>query len=255
MSKLRVTSFSLRLTHALPFSLAAALLVAACADKREQTQTASTPTPSQSSNAQTTQPTQTASPGATTATSTPTPAPPQTAEVGDKIARIFEGTVQPDASQKSGALVGDFNGDGSEDIALVVKPNDGKLEEINSDVANWILLDPHNVVLPDPNKAVQKLPAPARVKIVAGDTLLAVIHGYGKGGWRNPDARQAFLLKNVIVRDAKVESKQDAANDFKAPAPRVSGDIIRQDGDRAHGFLYWAGAKYVWFAATKSAEK
>jgi hypothetical protein len=253
MSKFRLTSFGLKLTRALPFPLAAALLLAACADKREQT--ASTPTPSQSPNAEVAQPTQTASTAATATTPTPTPAPPQTAEVNDKVARVFEGTVQVDASQKTGALVGDFNGDGSEDIALAVKPGDGKLEEINSEVANWILLDPHSDILPDPNKAVQKLPARTRAKVEAGDTLLAVIHGYGKDGWRNPDAQQAFLLRNSAGRDPKVESRQDAVNDFKALAPHIGGDIIRQDLDRTPGFLSWTGAKYVWFPATKSTKK
>ncbi|MDT7603641.1 MAG: hypothetical protein QOF61_1638, partial [Acidobacteriota bacterium] len=143
----------------------------------------------------------------------------------------------------------------SEDIAFVVKPSADRLEEINSEVSNWILVDSQNVVLPDPSKAVQKLPASAPVKVQPGDTLLAVIHGYGKDGWRDAAAQQTFLLKNAVGRDLKVESRQDASNDFKVVVAHMRGDIISEDYNHTHGFLYWTGAKYAWFAATKRATK
>ena len=252
----RTTIFRLRLMPAIPLILANSLLLAACSDRREQTATLPTPqtTPSApTTNIQTAQTPQSVSPSATPA-SAPPPTP-QAAEVADKLARIFQGAVQPDTSRKSGALAGDFNGDGSEDLALVVKSSPDKLEEINSEVANWILLDPHNIILPDPNRGVQKLPPPIRVRIETGDTLLAVIHGYGAKGWRDTAAQQAFLLKNVAGRDLKVERKQDAVQEFKALAPHIGGDIIRGDFDRTPGLLCWTGAKYAWFAATKSGGK
>ncbi|HVG29737.1 MAG TPA: hypothetical protein VM864_08580 [Pyrinomonadaceae bacterium] len=174
-------------------------------------------------------------------------------EVNDKLARIFQGAVQPDAGV--GALVGDFNGDGSEDIAVVVKPAADRLEEINAEVANWILGDAQKAVLPDPTKAVQKLPAAERVRVQPGDVLLAVIHGYQQAGWRNPEAQQAYLLRNAAGREPRVEPRREAAEEFKAVIPHLNADIIREEIGGAPGFVYWAGGKYAWFAPAKRGAK
>jgi len=37
----------------------------------------------------------------------------------------------------SRSLVGDFNGDGSEDVAVPVSPAAGRVEELNDGLANW----------------------------------------------------------------------------------------------------------------------
>jgi hypothetical protein len=246
---------NLKLNHAiiLALSLSAPLLLGGCADKRERSEVVTqTPTPAQTQNTAAAQPTQTQSPAPST---TPTPKPPQVSEVNDKLARIFQGAVQNDAGTTGNALVGDFNGDGSEDIAVVVKPAADKLEDINSEVANWILSDPQKVVLPDPTKAVQKLPAPDRVRVQQSDVLLAVIHGYQQAGWRNPQAQQAYLLKNAGGREPRVETRQDAANEFKAIIPHLRADIIREEIGGARGFIYWTGGKYAWFAPPKQNAK
>jgi hypothetical protein len=239
----------------LALALCAPPLLAACADRREQSEavTQATPTPTaQAQNSAATQPTQTPQPPAT---ATPTPRQPQASEVNDKLARIFQGAVQTDAGAAGGALVGDFNGDGSEDVAVVVKPAADRLEEINSEVANWILGDLQKVVVPDPTKAVQKLPAAERVRVQPGDALLAVIHGFERGGWRTPEAQQAYLLRNAAGREPRVEPRQEAAEEFKALVPHLGADIIREEIGGARGFIYWTGGKYAWFAPARRAAK
>jgi hypothetical protein len=224
----------------------APLLLAACAGRREATEVVTqTPAPAPAQNSAATQPTQAPSPAAS---ATPTPAPPQASEVNDKLARVFQGAVQIGAGAAGGALVGDFNGDGSEDIAVPVKPAAGKIGEVNSEVANWILGDPQGVVPPDPKETVRRLPAEERVKLQPDDALLAVVHGYQQAGWRNPAAQQAYLLKNPAARSLRAETKQEAAAEFKAVALHLHGDIIREDAGAAPGFLYWTGGKYAWFA-------
>ncbi|HYY41803.1 MAG TPA: hypothetical protein VE775_03660, partial [Pyrinomonadaceae bacterium] len=144
-------------------------------------------------------------------------------------------------------LVGDFNGDGSEDIAIILKPAADKLADINSEFANWILEDPHQAALPDPTKTTQKLPAPAApVKVQANDTLLTVIHGFKEKGWRNPDARQTYLLKNAVGRDLRVETRAEALATRKPLPLQLRGDIINEEMAQQSGFLYWTGAKYAW---------
>lgn len=250
--------------RAIPFIVIIMLLLcSACNDTREQ--------PPDVVNAPPPAPTQAAAP-ATSATpittqSAPTPAggatapaavpatPPPAAEVNDKLTRIFQGAVLPDATRTDNALVGDFNGDGSEDIAVVVKPDPAKLADINSEVATWIRNDPHTVVLPDPTKGVQKAPVITPVKIEATDVLLAVIHGYKEQGWRNPDAQQAYLLKNAAGRDLRVQARPEVTAKLKLNLQPQRGDLIHADAKHDAGFIYWTGAKYAWLAAPERAAK
>jgi hypothetical protein len=238
-----------------------ALCFSACTGSRQQTD--NVPAPSQTGTTQTTttqttttqstataQPTQSASP---TPTASATPAVIQPAEAEAKLAHIFQGAVQFAQAQPQNAIVGDFNGDGSEDIAMIVKPAADKLADINSEVANWILEDPHFVAVPDPDKAIQKLPAPAEpVKVQPNDLLLTIIHGYKETGWRNPEAQQTYLLKNAVGRGLHMESRQEAISTYKTLAPRLRGDIVDQELSGARGCLYWTGAKYVWFPLPKA---
>ncbi|MDT7543388.1 MAG: hypothetical protein QOE33_3292 [Acidobacteriota bacterium] len=208
-----------------------------------------TATPSATNaNAQVGQPAQPA-PSATSNTPTkPATAPPSPAEINDKVARIFHNAVHLEDSQKTPALVGDFNGDGSEDIAFVVRPTAAGLEEINSDVSNWILVDPRQVVLPDPHRAVQKLPPAVRVKAQQSDTFIAIIHGYGKNGWRDAAAQQTYLLRNAAGNNTRAATKQDASYRFNL---RFHGDVIEEELAGAQGVLEWTGATYAWLAAPK----
>lgn len=238
----------------LTLSLAALLFICACTDRRSHNEVAENsqpgqPTPVGQSAAQ---PAQVPSPAASAEpTPAPTRVPPQAAEVADKVTRIFRGAVQPDTTRNDGALVGDFNNDGSEDIAIVVKPDPAKLGDINSDVSIWILNDPQKVAPPDPKGGIQTLQHEEPVKVAANDVLLAVIHGYQKDGWRNPAAQQTYLLKNAVGGDMRAIPWQEAFGALKAGAPTQRGDVMREDFNRTPGFIYWTGSKYAWHAATK----
>jgi hypothetical protein len=193
-------------------------------------------------------------PAATDPSLQPTPAeslklpPPKPEEVREVIARVYKDAVTIEMSHPTGYIVGDFNGDGSQDIAVVVRPAKGKLEEINSEVANWIMEDPRKVVLPDPHKSVQKLPpSSGPVKAEADDILLTIIHGYKQEGWRNPEAQQAYMLYDAVGRSmtaAPVKKLQSATGNKNEPSR--SGDVIKQTLEGEPGFLYWTGAKYAW---------
>src|SRR5256714_5766454 len=174
---------------------------------------------------------------------TPTPAPPQESEIRDAVARTYQDAVVFDP-KNSQAVVGDFNGDGSEDIAVAVRPAAGKLEEINSEMANWILEDPRQVAAPDPRKfdphqGVQTLEPPKeRPRVAARDHLLAVIHGYKEQGWRNPEARQTYLLKNGVGVEMKTEGRLAAPAEAQTKTPPLLGDVIRERPGDEQGFLY-----------------
>jgi len=188
------------------------------------------------------------------ATPEPTPAdsiklpPPKPEEVREVAARVYKDAVAIDMGHQPGYIVGDFNGDGSEDIAVVVKPAKNKLEEINSEVANWTVEDPRQVLLPDPNKTVQRLPQnPGPVKVQPDALLLTIIHGYKDKGWRNPEARQAYLLNNAVGTSMTAAPLKDLLSaDGNKNGVMRSGDVIKQTLAGEPGFLYWTGAKYAW---------
>jgi len=224
----------------------ATLLFCACNGTREQTETVPVPAPTPSQPVPAGTPTPSMPTPAQAATTTP--AAPQANEVANKIAQIFKGAVELDA--KEPAVVGDFNGDGSQDIAIVVRATPAKLDEMNSEVANWILCEPQKIAPPDPSKTDQP-PPPKPMKVKPGDVLLAVIHGFKESGWRNPDAQQTYLLEDATGRGLRVEARQAAQSAVKLNTLRLRGDVIEQELNGAHGFLYWTGARYGWLAQAK----
>ena len=168
----------------------------------------------------------------------PLPSPPRPRETEDAVRRVFGDAVAADTRR---AVAGDFNGDGSLDLAVVVRPARGAMVRINHELANWTLQD----AAPPPKGPGG--PRPPRVTVAEGDVLLAVIHGYGTGGWRSAEARQSYLIRNACHAGPRVVPD---ARGLAQAGPRLRGAVIVDDGvsDRP-GFLYWSGARYVWFAS------
>ena len=175
--------------------------------------------------------------------------PPKPAEVQDAIKRVYKGAVTVDANHNTYFTVGDFNGDFSEDIAIIVRPVEASLPDINHELASWMTGDPTKIKPPDPKVVVQsEMPMPEPVVIEKGDLLLAIIHGYGETGWRDPEATQTYLLKNAVHGDMKTEPPDGyrKANKDNKNRLRLFGDLIGQVFEGNSGFLYYTGAKYAW---------
>jgi hypothetical protein len=174
---------------------------------------------------------------------------PTAAEVRAAVARIYKDTVRVSTGSAPGFIVGDFNGDQAQDIAVVVEPVKEKLDDLNSDVAAWMIRDPLTAILPAPVMAVNRVQPPPRPVINAGDTgLLAVIHGYGPQGWRDAEAQQTYLLKNVVGSTLAGQSRSAALTAVKnPPRPPVRGDVIKTAKTGASGFLYFSNSTYAWY--------
>jgi hypothetical protein len=239
----------LPLAYLYGFICAACALMCGCAKPEEATQAAAVPpqkveAPVQPQSAPA-QPQQTEN-------SQPRPAEmrklpqPSIADVRDAIKRIFQNAVSLDETHHPSFFVADFNGDGSQDIAAVVKPADAMLPEINSELANWILEDPKTVSVPGaggrPSKAL-----PARVQ--KGDELIAIVHGFGPTGWRNPDAKQTYLLKGAVGANMKSQLAKDllAAANTNRKLPPLRGDVINETLAGEPGLIFWTGSKYGWY--------
>jgi hypothetical protein len=173
---------------------------------------------------------------------------PTVDEVRVIIERNFHDAVTVNASGRKGFFTGDFNGDGSQDIAVLVIPVKGKLADINSPVANWIIADP--VALAMRSKEAGPDPGSPKPSVTEQDgALLAVIHGYGAQGWRDPEARQAYLLKNATGEQVRAATQGEMAQAARSGGalPHLYGDVIREKLAGESGFIYYTGASYEWF--------
>jgi hypothetical protein len=169
-------------------------------------------------------------------------------EVQEVVARSGQNAFALDGR---GFAVGDFNGDGSQDIVVAVRPASDMLAKVNSQYAIWKLEDPHQVVGPDLNKRLQRTRVLQKtVRVSEGDVLLMVIHGYGDKGWRDRVVNGIYVLKNVAGSGIRKQTmKESMIATAKERNPTIlKGDVIRQILAGQSGFLFWTGAAYSWHA-------
>jgi len=164
--------------------------------------------------------------------------PPQLSEVQEAVRRIFKDAVSIDESRQPSFITADFNGDRSQDLAVILKPAKDKLSDMNQQFPPWILKDPFLI----------ENPGMKPLRITSEEVLLAVIHGYEAKGWRDPQATQTYLLKNAVGDGMLVRSKRDvAAAHPEKQLPELKGDLIAESVKGQPGYLYYAGATYSWY--------
>jgi rhodanese-related sulfurtransferase len=162
---------------------------------------------------------------------------PKLLEVQEAVKRVFKDTAVIASNYQPNFLAGDFNGDTSQDIAVILKPAPDKLEQINEEFQPWLLRDPRS------NNSNRP-----RLRIEKDEVLLAVIHGYGTNDWRDPEATQTFLLKNVVGSDLRVQSGQEfVTTNSGKKLPRPQGDLIGETLQGTEGYLYFSAATYSWY--------
>ena len=161
--------------------------------------------------------------------------PPRAGEALTVVYRAFGNTVE---LERDAATVGDFNGDGSPDLAVDVRAVDAHAAEINDPLANWTVQD---CDVSTDTRGAKAPPSPPRVR--SRELLLAVIHGFGRRGWRDPAARQAYLVKGALEGPWLGRSR-DRYPGLDASSERQLGDVLAGSGP-AGPIAYWTGARYV----------
>ena len=164
----------------------------------------------------------------------PAPRAPAAKDARACLARIFAGVVVVDPRPGRWYLDGDFNGDGFVDLVVVARPIAARLAALNDPLANWIVEDPRQPRLPN-------------TTLGASDELLVVVHGHDLDGWRNPEAKQTYVLRNTggnLVRAVRTIEAVAAL-----PGRERVGHVIRETLDGSSGMLYWNGARYAWTVA------
>lgn len=160
---------------------------------------------------------------------------PKLPEVEDAVKRVFKGAAVVHPDFKSRILTGDFNGDTSQDLAVVLKPE--KLAEMNEQYPSWLLRD----------LRVSRNPT-AALKVEKDEPLLAVIHGFGTNDWRDPQATQTFLLKHAVGADMRVQNGPEFLKNFSGrKLPRPQGDLIGENLQGSEGYIYYNAATYSWY--------
>ena len=165
-----------------------------------------------------------------------TPARP--VEVQEAVRRVFKQSVVIDSSTNPNFFTGDFNGDLSQDLAVIIRPLPDKLAEMNEEYPPWLLRDP---TTSDEDRKI-------KLSVEENDVLLAIIHGYGDNDWRDSQATQTFVLKNVVGSNPSVRTAKDflSANSGRK-LPRPQGDLIEQTVHGTNGYLYYASTNYSWY--------
>lgn len=177
------------------------------------------------------------------------PAPPKPEEVQNKVQQVFKAAVVLASKRDPYFFAGDFNGDGLQDLAVFVRPTAEGLAAVNSEFANWILEDPFVEPHIKPDQGLLRTAFREQpVRAESNDVLLAIIHGYGPDGWRNPMALQTFVLRKAAGGDVHPEAFSET---LLRPQTRLlmtgpKMDVIRETLANKPGFLYWTGAKYAW---------
>lgn len=174
--------------------------------------------------------------------------PPEAREVKEALKTAYQDSVILAAPR---FLVGDFDGDGSEDLAAIVRPASGGLAKLNSEYARWKLDDPMQVITPRLHQITNRAAAPPSIVHAAqGEPLLAIIHGAGLSGWRRPGVNNAFLLKHAVGEHLAAQSLSEMFRAAQASyaLPGLHGDVLSQSLKGRAGFLYYTGGTYAWFA-------
>jgi hypothetical protein len=163
---------------------------------------------------------------------------PRLSEVEEAVKRVFKDNALIAQDYGPSFVVGDFNGDLSPDVAVMLKVAPGKTSQINQQFPPWILKDPF----------VTAKPGKPALRVLDDETLLAVIHGYGSEGWRDPQATQTYLLKNAAGEKIEARGKAEviAANQGKK-LPQLRGDLIGEILKGKPRYLYYAVSTYSWY--------
>ena len=166
-------------------------------------------------------------------------AAPARSEVQPALDRVFVEAVVMDAAIRSPFVAGDFDGDDVTDLAVAVRPRgEAAISEINAGRPDWIVQD----------ATAQEGPSgkPEPVKVSARDLLLAVVPGAAAGGWRNPELRRGYLVRNAAGSSLTARPLAALPDAIRMRTYRAhTGDVIVSNKSGQPGVVLWTAAAYV----------
>ncbi len=168
------------------------------------------------------------------------------AETEAVINRAFNSRVEVEGERRPFYLSGDFNGDGWQDIAVVVRLKDDAEQLKMTKTAS--VLDPWLAAAAgaDGEEASEGGLQTDEPGASAGDLALAVIHGT-KDGWKASAPESRYLLLNSVFDELRIHRGKIEVGASGGTPPVVKGDAIYTGSEVASGIIYWDGAAYRWY--------
>lgn len=170
----------------------------------------------------------------------------------EEIAQLIRDEFGPDVKVASSILqnyylIGDFNGDGNADIAVIVKPEGGKAE-IGKFNVNFISIDPYS------SKNGQAIDPVVNMKEHNDACLgVAIIHGTSRG-WntREPVGKYMFYECFSDFRLIPKGQKIGNTNKSRGTTPALKGDAVKLELESgAETVVYWDGRTYLGYPQTE----
>jgi hypothetical protein len=175
--------------------------------------------------------------------------PGQTAAIATALRTSFGSAVEAVTAFKPYYVIGDFNGDGAEDIVIAVRIK-GQRTDLPTDVTVYNPFERPKAIFPaDP--------------LTTPTLALAIIHG--KASWQTPPAAEKFLLFGqspvLILNYSRVTAADPDAvktliellgkgsrrlRDLGWPPAAAKGDAIVLGTEATDSILYWNGKNYRW---------
>ena len=162
------------------------------------------------------------------------PPRPKLFEVQEAVKRVFKDAAVSIDNYNPNFFSGRLQRRCSQDIAVIIKPV--KLD-----------LNEPGVSALARQRATHRRSRSRALQIEKDETLLAVIHGYGTNDWRDPEATQTFVLKNVVGNDLKVHTGKEFVTANSGRSYRDRRAIDRETVQGTPGYLYYASATYSWY--------
>jgi hypothetical protein len=158
------------------------------------------------------------------------PAAPKPAVDNDFVAKQFGSTCSLVGIEP---LIGDFNGDGVEDIVIPARCKSPMMNQAEND---YVVIDPYDAFFGYSNPKITTQFASEDLEH-RGYTLL-VIHGAGEQAWHSPKPMAKFMIVNTPFDKVYVKKLQVR----KKPHTAIYVEESKESG--LDSVLFWDGKKY-----------
>jgi hypothetical protein len=152
----------------------------------------------------------------------------------------FDAQYKVDASFATPYLVGDFDGDGVQDIAIVVK-TDRLPATVQIAGLSYEMIDPYHAYFGAGDIRIARMFTASDMK---SERELAIVHGVGADAWHASQPKAKYMVINLPFDTLTTVTIMPPKKNKKHLGP-ITG--IRAEEDRIMAsMLVWNGKKYRW---------
>lgn len=182
------------------------------------------------------------SPSEPAPTVTPPGSEPTASDVEPALDHLFDRSLVLDREMRPRFVTGDFTGDSVTDLAAAVRPRDADaLHRLNAELPRWRIQD-----ATAPADGGRGKVAP----ILAGERLLAIVHGVAGSAWSDAAAiRPAWLVRHAAGASLRARPLAALPAEVRMRVTRAHvGDAVavRRERGGPGGIVFWNGGGYVW---------